>query len=294
MMAPSHRTNSVTSLSFCGTVFWVSLGLYSLIIAMTLFMWGFLFGCDSSFLPGPVHALFPFFSLETVSPLILGGTQSYTGIIFRSLHNFLLFHIVFGIPHTLFAQKWFQTQSGFSELVPKQAMRMFFLFITAVCSILVVGLWQRSPGVYVWRTGASEPTPTPPLLEDLIVFGLMNMVLLHNLWQFNPLVFIGLWSFLQPSKKTDNTTAAKRSDATPSVINTGFFRFVRHPIYCATMFGAFITPAMGIDRFTLGMAMATYLMWAVPVEEEKLIATFGEEYERYRKQVPAKVIPCIF
>lgn len=47
---------------------------------------------------------------------------------------------------------------------------------------------------------------------------------------------------------------------------------------------------MTLDRMLLVASMALYLIIAIPIEERKLIALFGQDYEEYRLKVPA-VIP---
>ncbi|MGZ3688566.1 MAG: methyltransferase family protein, partial [Bdellovibrionota bacterium] len=74
------------------------------------------------------------------------------------------------------------------------------------------------------------------------------------------------------------------------LIATGFYRYVRHPIYTFTLLAFLVAPLMTLDRMLVVISVSLYLAVAIPVEERKLIAIFGKDYEAYRKRVPA-VIP---
>jgi protein-S-isoprenylcysteine O-methyltransferase Ste14 len=74
----------------------------------------------------------------------------------------------------------------------------------------------------------------------------------------------------------------------PELRIDGVHRYVRHPLYLGTfvfiwgLFLVFPYASMGISAFFIH----AYTVLAIPFEEAKLIKDFGEEYERYKKQVP--------
>jgi len=82
----------------------------------------------------------------------------------------------------------------------------------------------------------------------------------------------------------------KRGFGTPKISVSGFYGYVRHPIYTFTMAAFIITNEMSLDRLVATLGSVIYLYFAIPVEEKKLIQLFGRAYEDYRKEVPA-VIP---
>lgn len=79
------------------------------------------------------------------------------------------------------------------------------------------------------------------------------------------------------------------------LIRTGPYRWVRHPIYTglvAALLGSAI--AQGALRSFLGLALITgAFIYKLGIEERMLSERFGEEYARYRKEVPA-LIPGMF
>ncbi len=64
----------------------------------------------------------------------------------------------------------------------------------------------------------------------------------------------------------------------------GLYGFVRHPLYFAWALFVFATPAMTGTRAAFAVISTAYLMIAIPWEERDLIATFGQQYEAYRRR----------
>lgn len=83
--------------------------------------------------------------------------------------------------------------------------------------------------------------------------------------------------------------------AEAGLIQTGLYRYVRHPLYSGTVLlstGIFLTlPIMALAIFLV--CMAVYLPVGIYFEEKKLIADFGGEYLLYQKKVK-KLIPGIY
>ncbi|MGH2842155.1 MAG: methyltransferase family protein [Solirubrobacteraceae bacterium] len=71
--------------------------------------------------------------------------------------------------------------------------------------------------------------------------------------------------------------------AEPELITSGPYRLVRHPIYAGLLIGVLGT-ALATDLIGLAIALvaAVYFRYAASVEERNLIATFPEQYPRYR------------
>ena len=72
-------------------------------------------------------------------------------------------------------------------------------------------------------------------------------------------------------------------------LNTGGMnKYVRHPLYSATLLLLFglliIEPTQSF--FGLSAILIVYLLIGIKLEEEKLIAVFGQEYRDYLKSVP--------
>jgi protein-S-isoprenylcysteine O-methyltransferase Ste14 len=80
-----------------------------------------------------------------------------------------------------------------------------------------------------------------------------------------------------------------------TLIRTGPYRFVRNPIYTGLLVG-YIGTAIVIGAFwafvLIIFLLAAFLM-RIREEEKLLLGEFGEEYEKYRREVKA-LIPYLF
>jgi hypothetical protein len=74
----------------------------------------------------------------------------------------------------------------------------------------------------------------------------------------------------------------------------GVYSVVRHPIYLAWALLVFGTPAMTGTRAVFAVVSTAYLALAIPLEERGLVATFGGDYEAYRRSVRWRMIPGVY
>ena len=188
--------------------------------------------------------------------------------------------LVFGVIHSFLAQE--KTQRKLETVLPPQALRTFFMIVTGVSVLILMGCWQ-STGRILWAL--PFPVRVNYAISILLFWGIFSSVLLV-MKQHDSLEFLGFRQIYEPKtafeKKTYLSGIAKLS-------KTGFYAFVRHPIYFLTGLAVFITPVMSLDRLFFLFANGLYLIAALPWEEKKLIALFGSEYEAYRKEVPALI-----
>ena len=78
----------------------------------------------------------------------------------------------------------------------------------------------------------------------------------------------------------------------PELIISGIHRHVRHPLYLGTfvfIWGLFILVPL-LSLFIANFIITVYTLLAIPFEEKKLVAEFGEQYKAYQKTVP-KIFP---
>ncbi len=77
-----------------------------------------------------------------------------------------------------------------------------------------------------------------------------------------------------------------------TLIITGIHKYVRHPLYLGTfifIWGLFIVfPYLSL--LIADTIITVYTLIGIVLEEQKLIAEFGEDYKLYKQQVP-KIIP---
>jgi len=76
-----------------------------------------------------------------------------------------------------------------------------------------------------------------------------------------------------------------------TLIRTGPYSLVRHPIYTGLLFGVagtviIIGEPLGLIALTLMLGIC---VWKIRMEEKFLQEEFGEDYARYKKEVPALI-----
>lgn len=72
----------------------------------------------------------------------------------------------------------------------------------------------------------------------------------------------------------------------------GIHRYMRHPLYLGTFLAIWglwlLVPTLGL--LITNVVITAYTLYAIQLEEKKLIAEFGDRYRAYQKTVP-KLIP---
>jgi protein-S-isoprenylcysteine O-methyltransferase Ste14 len=168
--------------------------------------------------------------------------------------------IIFGIIHT-----------GLAQI---KTPRLFYIIVTGITAFLIIAFWQNT-GILVWNL--SIPQPWQNIL-GVIVFWLILSINLIVMMPHDASRFLGL-----------SRESVQRDSSTPELIETGFYRYVRHPMYTVTAMAILLTPMMSLDRLFFLAMIGIYLFFAIPIEERKLRATFGNAYVDYRARVPAMI-----
>lgn len=90
-------------------------------------------------------------------------------------------------------------------------------------------------------------------------------------------------------------TAESTDTLQNNLVVEGYHKFVRHPVYLATIL-IFVGYSLYSPTFTSIIYLVTtiiYLQIGISLEEKKLINKFGNNYLKYRNEVP-KLFPVIF
>ncbi len=91
------------------------------------------------------------------------------------------------------------------------------------------------------------------------------------------------------------TTTKETSSSPKKLVKTGFYAYVRHPLYFGViliLIGALLfLPNLTMLIFII--ASFSYLPIGVMLEEQKLIAEFGEQYVQYQREVKM-LFPFVF
>ena len=105
------------------------------------------------------------------------------------------------------------------------------------------------------------------------------IVVLMGLTQTDPWHFLGVRQLVEGE-----------SGRPATLVTTGLYRYVRHPLYTAGAAFLWLTPIMTTTVLALYAAFTAYLYLGSLHEERRLRAEFGEAYADYQRRVP-RMIP---
>jgi protein-S-isoprenylcysteine O-methyltransferase Ste14 len=115
--------------------------------------------------------------------------------------------------------------------------------------------------------------PLPWNLFMLSGQGIAAVLLLIGVLQTGPLSFAGVRQLFEEEKPA-------------SLVTSGLYRYVRHPLYTAGLLFLWLTPVMTLNRLTFYLAATLYILIGAVFEERKLLREFGEAYARYQHSTP--------
>ena len=209
---------------------------------------------------------------------------SGSSLILKMSWNISLF-LWFGFLHSALAQK--PIQKVLERALPPQLVRTFYLCVTGLSLFWMMMNWQDTKKV-IWDLHL--PAGISFWVSSLIYWGLMlycgQLLTRFGTTRFGMLEFVGLRQHRLKMQEIH------RTEGTPKLITTGIYRWVRHPVYTGTLLAFLLTPEMTLDRALVVLSTVLYLIFAIPVEEKKLIRQFGDAYLEYRYRVPA-LIPFV-
>lgn len=195
----------------------------------------------------------------------------------------------FGLIHAGSARRSFYLGLTRTIGVPPPALRTVFMTLTAAAWLAVMLLWQ-STGVIVFdsRPALAALGIAPVLVDEygpLIPFAFV-LLCLWVVVRHDPFRFVGIRQLLADPESTDDM-GRLRTGATPRLLTTGMYGVVRHPIYLYLLASVVVRPVLSLDLLVWFASLVGLLIVALPHEERKLIAVFGDDYRTYQRRTPA-------
>lgn len=188
----------------------------------------------------------------------------------------LLAIIAYGILHSILAgsraKAWARARLGDRRY--EGFYRLFYNVISAILFVPVVLAVVAAPARVVWRV----PMPWAAVMLLVQLSGLVALV--AAVLQADPLRFAGLKQAL----------AYLRGEPLPlhpePLQQSGFYGFVRHPLYLFSMLALWPTPVMTDTFLAFTLGATAYFIAGSRLEERRLAQEFGADYHRYRRRVP--------
>jgi protein-S-isoprenylcysteine O-methyltransferase Ste14 len=176
---------------------------------------------------------------------------------------------LFAIQHSVMARPTFKHY--WTRIIPQEAERSTYILFASAALILLYVLWEPLGGV-VWQTQSPIAEAT---LYGICAFG-WSLVLVST-FLINHFDLFGLRQVWLQLRRRPYKPVPFR---TPML-----YRYVRHPLYVGLLLAFWSTPSMTITHLVFAIATTLYILIAIQLEEQDLMAEH-REYARYRKSVP--------
>lgn len=185
---------------------------------------------------------------------------------------FIVRCILFGIAHSLFAAN--RTKQAFSRVAGREPRLYRLLYNLGSLAMFgwVMGAYRTSPllyaapGIWRWLLYAVQ------MVIAAVIFRCVRQT--------------GAGDFLGISQLRSDISQPRK------LVTNGWYARVRHPLYFYSTLFLVLNPVMTAQWFLLTIFSVTYFIVGGMLEERRLLKEFGDEYRRYRQQVPF-MIPSV-
>lgn len=182
----------------------------------------------------------------------------------------LLLIFAFAVQHSVMARPRFKR--WLTKFIPESAERSTYVLASNIAVILIMAFWQPMGGV-IWQAESMVLKSAITALYFLgwVVLFLSTCMICH----FDLFGLRQTWLQFTGKKYTNYEFRAPFA-----------YKYVRHPIYVGWLMIVWAAPLMSIAHLVFSLGMTVYILIAITWEENDLIATFGDKYTDYQKNVP--------
>lgn len=179
----------------------------------------------------------------------------------------------FGVVHSVLARP--TVKARIVRRLPEPLERSLYSAIAGLQIALLMALWRPLPEL-VWSV--SSPSARFAIWT---LFAAGWAVVVWSLRAIDDFDLFGL--------RRAAAAAFDRPYVPPAFAPRGPYRFVRHPLYSASVLSLFAAPDMSQGRLLLAAGLTLYIAVGVRFEERDLEREHGASYRAYRDAVPGYV-----
>ncbi len=181
--------------------------------------------------------------------------------------------VLWGVLHSLLAgpraKQWLHQRIGSPA---DRGYRLFYNVIAAVTLLPVMAVPARYPGLTLYQI------PEPWVFATSAIQILAIFVIVLTLLQTGTSRFLGIRQLFE----SQGSNAARLQVS-------GFYRWIRHPLYAAGLALIWLSPVMTTSSLVLYLGFTFYIVIGSRFEERQLATEFGEPYLEYRRKIPALI-----
>jgi protein-S-isoprenylcysteine O-methyltransferase Ste14 len=176
---------------------------------------------------------------------------------------------LFAVQHSVMARRSFKR--WWTRFVPPAVERSTFVLAATATLALLLWQWRPIPEPVIWTMDANAANFV------WAIFWLGWATLLTATFLINHFELFGL---RQVFARLAGRELPAQQFRTPFL-----YRYVRHPIYLGFVLGFWSAPVMTAGHLLFAIATTGYIVVGIWFEERDLVAQFGEQYRRYRREV---------
>lgn len=218
----------------------------------------------SGLLGGVSLVLFGGFLYAGLPGMIDLGFNEPANLLINTLLCFLFF-----LQHSLMLRKG--VRNWLSGLIPRDYLGALFSIFSGIFLLMLMLFWQKSMTIQVDLDGAAYLFMRALFFLSIIGF----YVTFRSIRPFDPL---GIREIVNHLKGR----AAKE----PVFSVRGTYQWVRHPFYFFSLLMIWTQVCLTTDRLLFNGLWTAWIIIGIFLEERDLIASFGDAYRNYQRNVP--------
>jgi len=177
---------------------------------------------------------------------------------------------LFGVHHSITARASFK--HWWTRFIPRPVERATYLYMTVSLTVVVIYFWQPIPGT-IWHLDTG-------IASVLVICAYLATwaMMLASTFHFGHFSFFGLSQALDRFRN--------RPEVTTPFAARYLYALARHPISLGWMLTPWLTPHFTVGQLVWALSVTAYVLIATKYEEADLMAELGDDYRRYRDEVP--------